>query len=93
MAAIIGERLFCVHGGLSPELLRLDQIFDVARPTDVPDNGLLCDFLWSDPDPDIMGWGENARGVGYTFGADVVSNFLVKHDFDLIVRAHQVRCS
>lgn len=90
MAAIIGERMFCVHGGLSPELLRLDQIFDVARPTDVPDNGLLCDFLWSDPDPDIMGWGENARGVSYTFGADVVSNFLVKHDFDLIVRAHQV---
>ena len=81
-----------MHGGLSPELLRLDQIFDVARPTDVPDNGLLCDFLWSDPDPDIMGWGENARGVSYTFGADVVSNFLVKHDFDLIVRAHQV-CS
>ena len=39
MAAIIGERMFCVHGGLSPELLRLDQIFDVPRPTDVPDQG------------------------------------------------------
>jgi len=90
MAAIIGERMFCVHGGLSPELLRLDQIFDVPRPTDVPDQGLLCDFLWSDPDPDINGWAENARGVSYTFGADVVHNFLVKHDFDLVVRAHQV---
>jgi len=90
MAAIIGERMFCVHGGLSPELLRLDQIFDVPRPTDVPDQGLLCDFLWSDPDPDISGWAENARGVSYTFGADVVHNFLVKHDFDLVVRAHQV---
>jgi serine/threonine-protein phosphatase PP1 catalytic subunit len=71
MAAIIGERMFCVHGGLSPELFWPDQIFDVARPTAVPDNGLLCDFLWSDPDPDIMGWGENVRGVSYTFGADV----------------------
>jgi len=90
MAAIIGERMFCVHGGLSPELLRLDQIFDIPRPTDVPDQGLLCDFLWSDPDPDISGWAENARGVSYTFGADVVHNFLIKHDFDLVVRAHQV---
>ena len=28
--------------------------------------------------------------MSYTFGADVVSKFLQKHDYDLIVRAHQV---
>ena len=39
MAAIIGERMFCVHGGLSPELLRLDQIFDVPRPPFGEQNG------------------------------------------------------
>ena len=33
------------------------------RPTDVPDAGLICDLLWSDPDPDVTGWGENDRGV------------------------------
>lgn len=60
------------------------------RPTDVPDQGLLCDLLWSDPDKDIMGWGENDRGVSFTFGADVVAKFLHKHDLDLICRAHQV---
>jgi hypothetical protein len=38
-----------------------------------------------------MGWGENDRGVSFTFGAEVVSKFLHKHDFDLICRAHQVR--
>lgn len=37
-----------------------------------------------------MGWGENDRGVSYTFGADVVAKFLHKHDLDLICRAHQV---
>ena len=52
--------------------------------------GLLCDLLWSDPEADISGWAENDRGVSYTFGADVVSKFLQKHDYDLIVRAHQV---
>jgi len=60
------------------------------RPTDVPDTGLLCDLLWSDPDKDVTGWGENDRGVSYTFGADVVSRFLDEHDLDLICRAHQV---
>ena len=52
--------------------------------------GLLCDLLWSDPELDVTGWAENDRGVSYTFGADVVGKFLQKHDFDLVVRAHQV---
>lgn len=60
------------------------------RPTDVPDTGLLCDLLWSDPDKDVQGWGENDRGVSFTFGADIVSKFLNRHDLDLICRAHQV---
>ena len=52
--------------------------------------GLLCDLLWSDPDKDVAGWGENDRGVSFTFGSDVVSKFLNRHDLDLITRAHQV---
>ena len=52
--------------------------------------GLLCDLLWSDPDKDVQGWGENDRGVSFTFGGDVVNKFLNRHDLDLICRAHQV---
>ena len=79
-----------MHGGLSPDLQQLSQIQRIMRPTDVPDQGLLCDLLWSDPDKDVQGWGENDRGVSYTFGADVVARFLDKHDLDLVCRAHQV---
>jgi serine/threonine-protein phosphatase PP1 catalytic subunit len=53
--------------------------------------GLLCDLLWADPDKEIQGWGENDRGVSFTFGADTVTNFLKKQELDLICRAHQVR--
>ena len=60
------------------------------RPIDVPDQGLLCDLLWSDPDKDTRGWNENERGVSFVFGPEVVSSFLKKHDLDLIARAHQV---
>jgi diadenosine tetraphosphatase ApaH/serine/threonine PP2A family protein phosphatase len=70
----------------------LDQIRNIPRPTDVPDAGLLCDLLWSDPNNDVQGWGMNDRGVSYTFGPDKVSEFLQKHDLDLICRAHQVFC-
>ena len=77
--------------GLSPDLNDFDQIRSIARPTDVPDTGLLCDLLWSDPDKDMQGWGENDRGVSFTFGSDIVTKFLNRHDLDLICRAHQVR--
>ena len=39
-----------------------------------------------------MGWGENDRGVSYTFGGDIVREFNKKHKLSLIVRAHQVCC-
>jgi serine/threonine-protein phosphatase PP1 catalytic subunit len=68
----------------------MDQIRRIPRPTDVPDSGIVCDLLWSDPDKDIEGWGENDRGVSFTFGGDVVAKFLKKHDLDLVCRAHQV---
>jgi serine/threonine-protein phosphatase PP1 catalytic subunit len=90
IAAIIDEKIFCMHGGLSPDLKTMEQIRRIVRPTDVPDQGLLCDLLWSDPDKSIQGWQDNDRGVSFTFGPDIVTNFLKRHDLDLICRAHQV---
>jgi serine/threonine-protein phosphatase PP1 catalytic subunit len=90
VAAVIDEKIFCVHGGLSPEHHSMDQVRRIPRPMDVPDSGIICDLLWSDPDKDIEGWGENDRGVSFTFGGDVVAKFLKKHDLDLVCRAHQV---
>ncbi|CAL5005897.1 unnamed protein product [Urochloa decumbens] len=90
VAAVIDDKILCMHGGLSPDLDSLSRIREIQRPVDVPDQGLLCDLLWSDPDRDSEGWGDNDRGVSFTFGADKVAEFLNKHDLDLICRAHQV---
>jgi len=90
LAAIVDQKIFCCHGGLSPDLTQMDQIRRVMRPTDVPDAGLVCDLLWSDPDPKTDEWAENERGVSHVFGAKVVKRFLKTHDLDLVCRAHQV---
>ena len=46
-AAIIASKIFCCHGGLSPELDSLERIREIQRPTEVQDEGLLCDLLWA----------------------------------------------
>lgn len=93
--ATIDDRVICMHGGLSQQMLDpsarvRDMVMAIERPADIPDQGFLCDLLWSDPHPDVQGWGPNDRGVSVSFGPDVVRQFLQKEDMDLVVRAHQV---
>ncbi|KAG9255975.1 calcineurin-like phosphoesterase [Emericellopsis atlantica] len=90
IASIVAGKIFCVHGGLSPALVQMDDIRNIARPTDVPDYGLLNDLLWSDPADMEQDWEANERGVSYCFGKRVITDFLAVHDFDLICRAHMV---
>ncbi|KAM8708206.1 hypothetical protein ACLKA7_015216 [Drosophila subpalustris] len=90
LAALVGGRIFCVHGGLSPSLKSFEDILSIKRPCEIPEQGLICDLLWSDPDEKVLGWGGNDRGVSVTFGADVVRNFCFRMGIDCICRAHQV---
>ncbi len=90
IAAIVAAKIFCVHGGLSPALSHMDDIRNIARPTDVPDYGLLNDLLWSDPADMEQDWEANERGVSYCFGKKVITDFLAANDFDLVCRAHMV---
>ncbi|KAG6868594.1 hypothetical protein C0993_000620 [Termitomyces sp. T159_Od127] len=90
IAAIVASKIFCVHGGLSPSLQSMDDIKRIARPTDVPDFGLLNDLLWSDPSDTASDWEDNERGVSFCFGKQIINEFLVQYDMDLICRAHMV---
>jgi serine/threonine-protein phosphatase PP1 catalytic subunit len=91
VAALVDEKIFCVHGGLSPELNSLDQLTKIIRPTEIPNSGLLCDILWSDPSYEYENWRENERGVSFTYSKEIVEQFANKHNIDLICRAHQVK--
>lgn len=90
IAALVANKIFCVHGGLSPSLHSMDEIRSIERPTDVPDYGLLNDLLWSDPTETTDEWEENERGVSYCFGRKVIEEFLARFDLDLVCRAHMV---
>jgi serine/threonine-protein phosphatase PP1 catalytic subunit len=93
VCARIEDKVICMHGGLSQEMETKSleaAVESIQRPADIPDSGFLCDLLWADPQPDVLGWGPNDRGVSVSFGADVVQEICRKEDLDLVVRAHQV---
>ncbi|KIH69448.1 Ser/Thr phosphatase family protein [Ancylostoma duodenale] len=93
MSAIVSDRILCMHGGLSPQLLSAESIHilnKIVRPVqDPPNPSLPLDLLWADPDINIKQFKFSIRGVSCTFGPDVLQTVLEKYGFDLVARAHQ----
>ncbi|TKR89497.1 hypothetical protein L596_013593 [Steinernema carpocapsae] len=90
LSGLIGERILCMHGGISPELKSLNQLREIPRPTDATGPGLQMDLLWSDPVVGISGFQLGARGASWGFGADVLGETEKLLNVDLVARAHQV---
>ena len=89
IGALIDEKIFCVHGGLSPNICYIDQIRLINRLQEIPHEGAFSDLMWSDPD-DVEGWKISPRGAGFLFGDRVVDEFNQLNDIILICRAHQL---
>ena len=90
MSVVIDDRIFCVHGGLSPSVKTLDQIRVLDRFREIPHEGPMADLVWSDPDAEKDDFVMSPRGAGYYFGAEVVKHFLLANDVQHILRAHQL---
>jgi diadenosine tetraphosphatase ApaH/serine/threonine PP2A family protein phosphatase len=86
---MVDNKLFCLHGGLSPDVSDISEIRSLNRKQEVPHSGPICDLLWSDPE-EKEGWGASPRGAGYIFGPDISSKFLHKNNLQLVCRAHQL---
>ena len=89
LTAVVENKIFCPHGGLSPSIDSLDDVRKIDRFQEVPHEGPVCDLVWSDPD-DRAGWGMSPRGAGYTFGADITQQFNHANGLNTIARAHQL---
>lgn len=89
ITALVDNKVFCLHGGLSPTIETIDNIRSLNRFQEVPHDGPMSDLLWSDPD-ERQNWGISPRGAGYTFGQDISEQFNHNNNLSLISRAHQL---
>ena len=80
-----------MHGGLfSKDDVTLDDIRAIDRNRQPPEDGLMCDLMWADPQP-TLGRSQSKRGVGLQFGPDVTRAFLARNELEYVVRSHEVK--
>jgi diadenosine tetraphosphatase ApaH/serine/threonine PP2A family protein phosphatase len=58
MCAVVDNPAFCVHGRIGPRVTTLDHIGRFEWFQEVPDDGPMCDLLWSDSEAKV---GDSAR--------------------------------
>lgn len=91
LAHCINKKILVMHGGLfSKDGVTLDDIRSIERNRQPPEDGLMCELLWSDPQISY-GRAPSKRGVGVQFGPDVTKEFLATNNLDYIVRSHEVK--
>ena len=93
LAAVIEDKVCCMHGGIGRSIETIEQIEQLERPCSMESGGVeLMDLLWSDPteNDSVEGLRPNARGPGLvTFGPDRVKQFCENNGLQMLVRAHE----
>jgi protein phosphatase len=91
LAAVINNDIFCVHGGLGPNLTSLNQIEEIERPiSDDYFYPIVWEMMWSDPSGTYVNYIPSHRRRGFLFGNGVVKDFLENNQLKKIIRAHEM---
>ncbi|OHT14346.1 Serine/threonine-protein phosphatase 2B catalytic subunit alpha isoform [Tritrichomonas foetus] len=99
LAAIVGEKLFCIHGGLSPDLKYINALDLINRFHEPQKISMMHDILWSDPHPNFdetdgiapPSYQPNIeRNCSFYYTFNDVKEFLKHNNLRCIVRAHTV---
>ena len=100
LAALVGDEVFCIHGGIGQNIDSVADIMGIQKPIVVPPENIpveslnkvdrvVLDALWSDPDAS-SGAAQSPRGSGVSrFSSERVKSFVSRNNLQLVVRGHE----
>ena len=89
LAAVVDNKIFCVHGGLSPKIKKIEEINQIDRKLEIPREGIITDLIWSDPSEEIMEYSPSPKGAGQFYGEKAVNDFIKENNnISIIIRSH-----
>lgn len=105
IAAVVDNKIFCIHGGIPSTINNLNEINNIPCPLKDPEleSQLAWELMWNDPlssdykiDQKTLveqkGFVHNTkRGTAFFFSNEALLNFLTKHNLSHVVRAHEVQ--
>ena len=89
LAAIIHSSYFCIHGGISPHLKKLSQLYQIERPIHDFRHKVVQNILWADPSSTFYYFHESNRGIGVSFGLIALNTFLSDNKLQKLIRGHE----
>ena len=87
IAAVLNQKVFCVHGGISPRTPSIQSFLNLTLP--IKHHSIVTDATWSDPTNSHSLFIDNQRGKGCQFGALAAAQFLAKSKMTMIIRSHE----
>lgn len=88
-AAVVGNDIFCVHGGIGSDLSHLNQIAQLKLPINDGSSSFLKGLLWSDPAGANAVFESSIRGESQRYGGYAVRSFFDHTKMKWIIRGHQ----
>lgn len=103
IAAVIEDRILCVHGGVGQAIRSIEDLQMISKPIEIVqdavihDQQIMMDLIWSDPceKEHEMGFKPNTTrdvtgsGTIVKFGADRLQKFLSDNRLAMIIRSHE----
>jgi len=97
LGALMNGQFLCIHGGISPDIVSLDDVRGIDRFREPPQSGPMCDILWADPMENFTAEIEfdfefnDVRGCSYFFSYQAACKFLDSNNLLSIIRAHEAQ--
>jgi len=103
LAAVVANKIFCVHSGIGGTLKSIDEIKSIKRPLEINYDGstkeqkIVLDLLWSDP---VLNDSENSNRINENrdmiasghivrYGVDRIRQFMSDNKMQVMIRSHE----